>query len=130
MTVSLGIGSRLPAYCTSLGRVLFAALPPSEQRKAIENSDRVARTKYTITDSEELMKIFESANRQGYAIINEELEIGLRSLATPVRDQNGAVVAAMNIGLQAPLVSEAEMLETMLPVLSDAASELSSRIIL
>ena len=76
------------------------------------------------------MKIFESVSRQGYAIINEELEIGLRSLATPVRDQNGAVVAAMNIGLQAPLVSEAEMLETMLPVLSDAASELSSRIIL
>ena len=76
------------------------------------------------------MKIFESANRQGYAIINEALEIGLLSLATPVRVQNGAVVAAMNIGLQAPLVSEAEMLETMLPVLNQAASELSSHIIL
>ena len=53
------------------------------------------------------MKIFESVNRQGYAIINEALEIGLLSLATPVRVQNGAVVAAMNIGLQEPLVSEA-----------------------
>tara|TARA_B100001057_G_scaffold12420_1_gene11785 strand:- start:1948 stop:2178 length:231 start_codon:yes stop_codon:yes gene_type:complete len=76
------------------------------------------------------MKIFESVNRQGYAIINEALEIGLLSLATPVRVQNGAVVAAMNIGLQEPLVSEAEMLETMLPVLNQAASELSSHIIL
>ena len=130
MTVSLGIGSRLPAFCTSLGRVLFAALPPSEQREALENSDRVAHTKSTTTENDELMKIFESVNQQGYAIINEAPEIGLLSLATPVRDQNGAVVAAMNIGLQEPLVSEAEMLETMLPVLSQAASELSSHIIL
>ena len=130
MTVSLGIGSHLPAFCTSLGRVLFAALPPSEQREALENSDRVAHTKSTTTENDELMKIFESVNRQGYAIINEALEIGLLSLATPVRVQNGAVVAAMNIGLQEPLVSEAEMLETMLPVLNQAASELSSHIIL
>jgi IclR family pca regulon transcriptional regulator len=130
MTVSLGIGSRLPAFCTSLGRVLLAALPPSEQREAPKNSDRVAHTKSTTTDNDELMKIFESVNRQEYAIINEVLKIGLLSLATPVRDQNGAVVAAMNIGLQEPLVSEAEMLETMLPVLSQAASELSSHIIL
>ena len=130
MTVSLGIGSRLPAFCTSLGRVLFAALLPSEQREALENSDRVAHTKSTTTENDELMKIFESVNRQGYAIINEAPEIGLLSLATPVRVQNGAVVAAMNIGLQEPLVSEAEMLETMLPVLSQAASELSSHIIL
>ena len=130
MTVSLGIGSRLPAFCTSLGRVLFAALPPSEQREALENSDRVAHTKSTTTENDELMKIFESVNRQGYAIINEAPEIGLLSLATPVRVQNGAVVAAMNIGLQEPLVSEAEMLETMLPVLNQAASELSSHIIL
>ena len=76
------------------------------------------------------MKILEAVNRQGYAIINEELEIGLRSLATPVRDQKGSIVAAMNIGLQAPLVSEAEMLETMLPTLSAAATELSSSIII
>jgi len=130
MTVSLGIGSHLPAYCTSLGRVLIAALPSSGQRELLENADRVAHTKYSVTDIDALMKILETVNRQGYAIINEELEIGLRSLATPVRDQNGSVVAAMNIGLQAPLVSEAEMLETMLPILSDAAIELSSRIIL
>lgn len=76
------------------------------------------------------MKILETVDRRGYAIINEELEIGLHSLATPVRDQNGSVVAPMNIGLRAPLVGETEMLRTMLPALSAAASELSWRIIL
>ena len=130
MTVSLGIGSHLPAYCTSLGRVLIATLPPSEQRELLENANIVTHTKYTVTNIDKLMKILEAVNRQGYAIINEELEIGLRSLATPVRDQKGSIVAAMNIGLQAPLVSEAEMLETMLPTLSAAATELSSSIIL
>jgi len=130
MTVSLGIGSHLPAYCTSLGRVLIAALSPSDQKELLGNTDIIAHTKYTVTDIDKLMKILETVNQQGYAIINEELEIGLRSLATPVRDQNGTVIASMNIGLQAPLVSEEEMLETMLPILSEAANELSSRIIL
>ncbi len=130
MTVSLGIGSHLPAYCTSLGRVLIATLPPSEQRELLENANIVTHTKYTVTNIDKLMEILEAVNRQGYAIVNEELEIGLRSLATPVRDQRGSIVAAMNIGLQAPLVSEAEMLETMLPTLSAAATELSSSIIL
>ena len=130
MTVSLGIGSHLPAYCTSLGRVLLADLPSKGQRELLKNTKMVAPTKYTVTDINELIKILKSVHRQRYAMINEELEIGLRSLATPVRDQNGSVVAAMNIGLQAPLVSEEEMLEKMLPILSDAANELSSRIIL
>ena len=76
------------------------------------------------------MKILETADQRGNAIINEELEIGLRLLATPAQDQNGSVVAAMNIGLQTPLIGETEMLKTTLPALSAVASELSSRTIL
>ncbi len=102
----------------------------SGQRELVENANIVAHTKYTVTDIDELMKILETVKKQGYAIISEELEVGLRSLATPVRDQRGSIVATMNIGLQAPRFSEAEMLETMLPILSDTASELSSRVIL
>ena len=130
MTVSLGIGSHLPAYCTSLGRVLVAALPLSDQRELLTQSDIVAHTKHTVTDIDTLSEILEAVDEQGYAGVNEELEIGLRSLATPVRDQKGSIVAAMNIGLQAPLVSENEMLDSMLPTLSEAASDLSSRLIL
>ena len=126
-------GRRLPrsAYVRSLYfRLRIVALASSEQRELIEGTDRFAHAKYSVTDIDELMKILETVDRRGYAIINEELEIGLHSLATPVRDQNGSVVAPMNIGLRAPLVGETEMLRTMLPALSAAASELSSRIIL
>lgn len=108
----------------------ITALPSSEQRELREGADRVAHTKYSVTDIDELMKILETADRRGNAIINEELEIGLRLLATPAQDQNGSVVAAMNIGLQTPLIGETEMLKTTLPALSAAASELSSRTIL
>ena len=77
----------------------ITALPSSDQRELLEGADRFAHTKYSVTDIDELMKILETADRRGNAIINEELEIGLRLLATPERDQNGSVVAAMKIGL-------------------------------
>lgn len=64
----------------------ITALPSSEQRELREGADRVAHTKYSVTDIDELMKILETVDRRGNAIINEELEIGLRSLATPARD--------------------------------------------
>ena len=73
--------------------------PSSDQRKLLEGADRVAHSKYSVTNIDELMKILETADRRGNAIINEELEIDLRLLATPERDQNGSVVAAMKIGL-------------------------------
>ena len=64
----------------------ITALPSSDQRELLEGADRVPHTKYSVTDIDELMKILETADRRGNAIINEELEIGLRSLATPARD--------------------------------------------
>lgn len=64
----------------------ITALPSSDQRELLEGADRVAHTKYSVTDIDELMKILETVDRRGNAIINEELEIGLRSLATPARD--------------------------------------------
>jgi IclR family pca regulon transcriptional regulator len=109
MSVSLMPGSRLPAWCASMGRVLLAALPEDEGRRILQASEIRALTPLTCTEPEALMAQLAAIRAQGYAVIDQELELGLCSIAVPIADQRGRVIAALNIGASASAVSAAEM---------------------
>jgi IclR family pca regulon transcriptional regulator len=125
MSVSLTTGSRLPAYCTSLGRVLLAHLPPEELDGWFERVPLKAMTERTVVSQARLREILLEVREQGYAMTEEELEIGLRSIAVPVRGASGNVLAALNVGAHAARVSSRKMQEEFLPVLLKGAQELS-----
>ena len=117
MSISLMPGSRLPAYCASMGRVLLAALPEAEARAIIETSDRQANTPFTRTEPDALMAELSNVRAQGYALIDQELEIGLRSIAVPLENARGRVVAALNIGAPAAHAEAGEMVDRYLPAM-------------
>lgn len=121
LSVALHVGTRLPAWCTSMGRVLLADLPPAELRALLASAKIIAHTPKSITDPVELEREIGRVSRQGFAIIDEELELGLRSIAVPVRDRSGRVAAAINISTQSSRFSPAEMKTQILPALQDAA---------
>lgn len=101
MSIGLMPGSRLPAHCTSMGRVLLAALPRDEAMDLVERSDLTPRTRFSVTEPSAVMARVDEAREKGYALIDQEVEIGLRSIAVPLVDGRGAVVAALNAGMAA-----------------------------
>jgi IclR family pca regulon transcriptional regulator len=125
MSVALNTGSRLPAYCTSLGRVMLAHLPPVELDAYFARVKLRAMTEHTVVSQKRLREILAGVRRDGYALIDEELELGLRSIAVPVRGASGQIVAALNVGAQAARVSVERMRQDFLPVLQRGAQELS-----
>ena len=109
MTVGITIGTRFPAYATSMGRVLLAALPPEELAEALRSAELRALTERTITDPVALAAELDRVREQGWAMVDGELEPGLRSLAAPVRGREG-VVAAINVST-APSTATVEQLQ-------------------
>ncbi|WP_244529394.1 IclR family transcriptional regulator C-terminal domain-containing protein [Rhizobium sp. NFR03] len=101
MSIALMPGSRLPAYCTSMGRVLLAALPEEAARRLLGSAPLIQRTPHTVTDIERLMSELKTVRTQGYATVSEEVELGLRSIAVPLANARGQVVAALNTGFPA-----------------------------
>jgi IclR family pca regulon transcriptional regulator len=129
MSVDLGIGTRLPAYCTSMGRVLLAHLAPAERDAYFGRVTLVAHTSKTQIAPDKLRRDLDAVVRSGYAIVDQELELGLRSIAVPVRDLAGKVVAAMNISTQASRISVTELERKFLPKLELAARELGAALL-
>lgn len=129
MSVALNVGSRLPAYCTSMGRVLLAALSEEEFKAYLQRVALKRMTQHTIATRTELTKLIKQVRERGFAISDQELELGLRSIAVPVRDVTGKVVAAMNVGLHAARATPAEMEKQFLPQLQRAATDLGSMLI-
>lgn len=125
MRISLGVGSRLPAFCTSMGRLLLADLDEEEIRARLQASARDAFTKHTVTDIDALLAKVAQARRQGWCLVNQELEEGLISIAAPIVDRAGRTVAALNISGQANRTSARVMQDSMLPALLAAAREIS-----
>ena len=123
MSVNLNVGSRLPAYCTSMGRVLLAALPRPELDDYLNRVRLKPFTERTITSREGLRRALDQVREKGYAVVDQELEVELRSIAVPVRNSSGAVVAAMNLSAQAARVSRREMESRFLSSLRSAADE-------
>ena len=128
MAVNLGVGSRLPAYCTSLGRVLLAAMPPEQATAELAKFELVAHTRFTVTSRRRIEEILAEARADRFAVNDQELEIGLRAIAVPVRNVVGATVAAMNISAQASRVTRRELVEKSLPLLRAAAERLGNQL--
>ncbi|XDZ50878.1 IclR family transcriptional regulator C-terminal domain-containing protein [Neisseriaceae bacterium CLB008] len=128
MSVVLTVGSRLPAYCSSMGRVILADQTPTQRQAYYERIKLLPLTERTVYKPETLEPIMLQVAIDGYALVNQELELGLCSLAVPVRNAVGDVVAAINISTHVSRFSEAAMLAEILPVLRSAAEELSSQL--
>lgn len=126
MSNTLAIGSQLPAYCTSMGRVLLSAQPREKQLEILQHIPPKVYTTKTISTQEALLAELEKIQLQGYAIIDQELEIGLCSIAVPVYDKAGSIVAAINISTHAMRNSVEDMKVKFLPVLQRAASLLKT----
>ncbi len=124
MSVDLHIGSRLPAYCTSMGRILLAWLPPEQLETYLNQVVLTPHTTRTITSVERLRGLLRSTRRNGYALCDQEYEVGLRSVAVPVFAPTGRVVATLNLSGNAPRLSILEMQSRFLPPLRAAAAEL------
>jgi IclR family transcriptional regulator, pca regulon regulatory protein len=105
MSITLAVGTRLPAYATSMGRVLLAALPDAELEERLARIEVRPLTKRTVKDRDALRRTLDVVRRQGYAVVDQELEEGLRSGAVPIRDASGAVVAALNVSVHASRTS-------------------------
>jgi IclR family pca regulon transcriptional regulator len=103
MSVNINVGTRLPALTTSMGRVLLAGLPEEELDAFLDRADIVAHTENTVRDKAELQRVIAGVRESGWALVDQELELGLRAMAVPIRDAKGRVVAAMN--LSAPSVA-------------------------
>ena len=125
MSVGLSIGSRLPAYCTSMGRVMLAAAKPEDLTAYLDRVELKKFTPKTISAKTALLEELERVRTQGFALVDEELEVGLRSLAVPVQSRAGKVVAAMNTGVHASRVRSEEMVERFLPALREGAGRLA-----
>ena len=117
MSIGLMPGSRLPAFCTSMGRVMLAALPEAEARAVLTSTPLLARTSHTITAIPALMAELTRVREAGYALIDQEVELGLRSIAIPLFNARGAVVAALNVGVAATQARNEELTTLYLPAL-------------
>ncbi|MFF3455254.1 IclR family transcriptional regulator C-terminal domain-containing protein [Streptomyces sp. NPDC002730] len=126
MSVNIQIGTRFPAYAASMGRVLLADLPPRDRAARLERTELRALTPRTITGLPELDAVFEHVAEDGYALVDEELEEGLRSLAVPVRDLDGRAVAAVNVAMHSSRRTVAQCLTEVLPELQATAARIEA----
>jgi IclR family pca regulon transcriptional regulator len=126
MSVALSVGSRLPAYCTALGRVLLADLSEDEIGERLAHTKLERHTPRTVTDRGSLLQTIRAAGKQGFAIVDQELELGLRSIAVPVYGPERKVVAAINVSVQAARINLEHMRGPMLDALRQAAADLST----
>ena len=126
LSVALNVGTRLPVYCTSMGRVLMAGLPPAERAALLARSDLRRLTPKTVTDAATLDALAVEAGRDGYALVDEELELGLRSIAVPIRGAGGRVVAAINVPAQSARLAPDALRDAALPHLRKAAAAIET----
>ena len=124
ISVGLSVGSRLPVYCTSMGRVLLAFSSEAEVNSYLERVSLVRRTPQTIVEPALLRRELQRVRADEYAVVDQELELGLRSVAVPVRQRDGRAVAAINVGAQAARVDLQTMTREYLPVLRAAAQDI------
>jgi IclR family transcriptional regulator, pca regulon regulatory protein len=128
MTAAIEVGTRLPAYLTSMGRVILAELPAAERRRRLD-IPRQGRTPFSITDPEVLDAELTRIRRQGWALVDQELEEGLRSIAVPLHDRPGSVVAGMNVSASARRGSVEEIRAQLLPALQAAAAAVEADLV-
>jgi IclR family pca regulon transcriptional regulator len=128
ISVTLNVGSRLPAYCTSIGHVLLAHLSPDELEQYFSRATLKPFTERTVTDQHKLRELLAQVRSQDYAIADQLMEMGVRSIAVPVRNIAGSVVAGMNVIVQSGRVSLRDMKPLYLPHLQAAAEKLGAQL--
>jgi len=128
MTISLSVGTRLPAYATSMGRVLLAALPGDRLESYLDTATLAPLTERTIVDRARLRAEVERTRARGWCLVDQELEHGVRSIAVPVRDAAGRVVAAVNTSAHATRVPLATLQRSFLPKLRDCAAAIDAEL--
>ena len=121
MTVAISVGTRFPAYATSMGRVLLAGMSEEEFDRYLAEAVLEPITARTVTDPDRLREIVREVARQGYAIVDQELEEGLRAIAAPIHGAGGTVTAAINLSAHASRISMAAMRSELLPKLLETA---------
>lgn len=129
MAIGLSVGTRLPAYCTSMGRVLLAALPQNELDHYLEVADLNPRTSQTVFTVPQLQQVIDEVRAQGWCAQDQELELGVRSIAVPIQSSNGATIAAVNISAHAARVSMTQLIEEFLPELQQCKVEIERDLI-
>ena len=125
INVSIELGSRAPAYCMSSGRVLLGSLKPEELDSALEGIKLEQITENTVTSKLKLRSAIRDARTKGYSIVDQEYEIGLRSISVPIADRAGHVIAALNVCCPSPRYTMEEMMQKVLPALLDSSSRIT-----
>lgn len=126
MSITLGVGTRLPAHATSMGRVLLASLPDEDLGEFLDRTTLEPLTQRTIVDPAMLRRVLATAAEQGWTMVDQELEVGLRSVAAPLRGSDGQTIAALNISAAAARVSTEELRGRFLPALLATADAIST----
>jgi IclR family transcriptional regulator, pca regulon regulatory protein len=126
MSIALAVGSRLPAFPTSMGRVLLADLSRTALDQYLATTKLRRLTERTVTNPVELRRILAQVRERGWASVDQEVEVGVRSVAAPIRDRNGRTVAALNVSSHASRVNLKELRTRHLPVVLDATKRISA----
>ncbi len=122
------VGSRFPAYPTSMGRVLLAGLAPEGLRRYFERATLTALTKHTVTDRGKLTRLIDDCRRTGYSAVEDELAYGVVAVAVPVLDDAGRVVAALNNSSHSGKVTRAQLARTRVSMLQDVSRQISAEL--
>lgn len=128
MTIALAVGSRLPAHATSMGRVLLAELAPAALDEILRGRALARLTPRTVVEPARFRELLAEARAQGWALVDQELEEGIRSIAVPIRGARGTVIAAMNVSAHATRVSLKKLKEEFLPLLRRAGRQISAEL--
>jgi IclR family transcriptional regulator, pca regulon regulatory protein len=128
MRVSINLGTRFPAYATSMGRVMLADLPEADLDAYLARVELRRLSPRTVTDEDALRAELARVREQGWALVDQELEEGLRSIAAPIRDRGGEVVAAVNVSAHASRTSKEAMRRSLLPPLLRTAEQIEAEL--
>ncbi|MGC2192708.1 MAG: IclR family transcriptional regulator [Candidatus Dormiibacterota bacterium] len=126
MSVTIALGTRFPAYATSMGRVLLAGLDPGRLERYLAEVRLESLTSMTMVDRDQLRLVVDQVRQDGFATVDQELELGLRSVAAPIRDWRGSVIAALNVSAHATSVSLEELRSDFLPSVLATAREIEA----
>lgn len=126
LSINLSVGSRLPAYPTALGRVLLAQLPPLELAALVSSLQLTKLTPNTVLDKRRLIKVIEQSRKDGYSLVDQELEIGLMALAVPIGPSADVAFAAMGVSVPAARAGRRELVSRFLPVLLEGKERIAA----
>jgi IclR family pca regulon transcriptional regulator len=126
ITVGISVGARFPAHCTANGRVLLSNRPEEEWDALLSEVELKRMTEYTVTRKAEFKRVLRKVREQGWSLVDQELEIGLMSIAVPVRNSTGDIVGAINVGVPTMRMTPDEMIEKILPKLLATTEDISN----